>query len=1101
MFRRLWSRGILWLGALSFLVASGVSLPRLAFAATGSPVTVTLSAQPNPVTAGQPLTLTATVQPSASPTETVGCGPANSLGYYTGLSSQQQDAQVFTAPVSGILETAAVEVSPRPTAAAPISVALTDWTGSAPGAVIATGTMTGAQSGGLSLVTFSGSLPPVTQGTEYALVFSLPPGNSNSYEINFSQTPCSGDLMYGNPGSGWVNDFGSSVFSLAIASTPTGTVTFYEGTAPSLLGTAPVGPSGAATLTLPGLTTAGTVSLTASYSGDSTYAPAIGSATLTVNPGVPASLTLSGPSTGQVQQLAGPYTLTVTDVYGNPTPVASPLAVTLQASAPGVTFYSTPTSGASSATTTITIPTGETTTGFWLLADQPGPITVTAQGPTGFSGAPLAVTIQPEAPAAVTLTGPTVGPVGPRLGPYTLTVTDVYGNPSPVTSPLIVTLTASLGTTFYPAAQGGAAITTVAVYTGRATATFWLAGTEPGVTTVTAQAALGTASQAVNLVGVPTLSFAPTRSVTQDTSAPGLLVPLYLTAPPGNSGPVPVTVYGETGSPPAIVGAVYATATALTPLHTVSVNPGAMDAVYFDPGPAPAGTTLTLVAESPAGTSPPLTLTIVAPGTSSGSPPVLVSSGSGGGGGGISAGPGTGTTSSNRITTDLLPPGNTVTGPTITITAPPHAVARQTPVTLTLLTAWPTTLPALPGPVLAGFQATLGTGAGPLLQPLTVHLTVSLGPGEPLPGSPLVVTFWNPLTHHWQLVPHATTGGTPPGGLQVTFQTWHLTTFVVTTAIATPTVSRLAGATRMATAIQAAEAAFPDGAVNAVLVNAGRGGPSPDALAAAGLAGALHAPILLTPGSALDPMVLTAFQTLGTQTVYVLGGPAAISDAVVATLQAHHLTVVRAFEGATRFATARLVDQYLFQHHLTAASTVFVANGATLVDALAASPVLDQQAAPLLLVAPGQTTLSGATAAWLRGQSFQQVVVLGGPQAVSDALAQALGRATGAPVLRLGGATRTGTAVTMATHFFGTHPEGAVLAASGADGSSFVDALSAAPFAATNQVPILLTNPGSLPGSTGQYLQALTSGSPLWVLGGPQAVSPPVVTALQLLGS
>jgi len=100
---------------------------------------------------------------------------------------------------------------------------------------------------------------------------------------------------------------------------------------------------------------------------------------------------------------------------------------------------------------------------------------------------------------------------------------------------------------------------------------------------------------------------------------------------------------------------------------------------------------------------------------------------------------------------------------------------------------------------------------------------------------------------------------------------------------------------------------------------------------------------------------LAAIQALGAHSVYVVGGPAAVSPAVAQALQAAGLTEVQAFQGIDRAATAELVDLYLYRHHLTASHTVFVANGVAMVDALAASPVLYQQAAPLILVRPGQT--------------------------------------------------------------------------------------------------------------------------------------------------
>ncbi|MBX5467626.1 MAG: cell wall-binding repeat-containing protein [Firmicutes bacterium] len=469
--------------------------------------------------------------------------------------------------------------------------------------------------------------------------------------------------------------------------------------------------------------------------------------------------------------------------------------------------------------------------------------------------------------------------------------------------------------------------------------------------------------------------------------------------------------------------------------------------------------------------------------------------GGGGGGGGGSSAPAPPPSGTGTVTATISGQrGGTVSaslsnGGTLQVSVPAGAVSGLVLLTVSTTVALPQSVSAAPpGALLFAITATdpqTGDPVGPLAAPATVTVTDAALP------SPPAVVFWNPLTDAWQLLPTWTLNGTT-----LAFTTPHFTLFAVVPAADVVGVPRIAGNDRIGTAILAAEAAFPDGASAVVLANAGQGGPSPDALSAAGLAGALHAPILLTEAGSLSPAVLAAIRALHASTVYVIGGPAAISDAVVFALQQEGLTVVRQFEGADRFQTAALVDQYLAQHGLTDATTLFVANGVTMVDALAASPVLDMQAAPLALVTGATAAVPPAVRSLIQAAHIRQIVVLGGPDAVSSALQAALQALPGVTVTRIAGATRDGTAAAIAAAYF-PKAQGFVVAADGRGGGTFVDALSAGPFAGEYQLPILLTGPQALPAATASYLAQHGPWHAGWVMGGLDAVASGVAGELQ----
>ena len=86
-------------------------------------------------------------------------------------------------------------------------------------------------------------------------------------------------------------------------------------------------------------------------------------------------------------------------------------------------------------------------------------------------------------------------------------------------------------------------------------------------------------------------------------------------------------------------------------------------------------------------------------------------------------------------------------------------------------------------------------------------------------------------------------------------------------------------------------------------------GTFPDALAASALAAEIGGPILLTPGDQLDPLVAEELTRLGVTRVFLVGGTAALSDAVEQDLVDRRFDVAR-LSGADRYETsAAIADQ------------------------------------------------------------------------------------------------------------------------------------------------------------------------------------------------
>jgi len=232
----------------------------------------------------------------------------------------------------------------------------------------------------------------------------------------------------------------------------------------------------------------------------------------------------------------------------------------------------------------------------------------------------------------------------------------------------------------------------------------------------------------------------------------------------------------------------------------------------------------------------------------------------------------------------------------------------------------------------------------------------------------------------------------------------------------------ISGSDRYLTAIEACNKTFgtglmstgPDGHRTVVIAS---GENWPDALSAAGLAGAYEAPLLLTRRDALPSSVSARLATLGADKVFIVGGAAAVNDAVKNSIDAivpGSSAAVERVSGATRYETAADVAAKTLSAPGRTAwdGTAFVATGGNFPDALAAGPLAAAKGLPMYLARP--TGITAATLDAMVARNVTRVYVLGGTAAVSDATVAAL-RARGISLAdRWAGTTRYATAAAVA---------------------------------------------------------------------------------------
>lgn len=302
-------------------------------------------------------------------------------------------------------------------------------------------------------------------------------------------------------------------------------------------------------------------------------------------------------------------------------------------------------------------------------------------------------------------------------------------------------------------------------------------------------------------------------------------------------------------------------------------------------------------------------------------------------------------------------------------------------------------------------------------------------------------------------------------------------------------VSRVAGDDRIATAVEVSRNAFAAGAKTVVVASAAT---FPDALAGATLAGLYGVPVLLTGQAELDPRTAGEIDRLGATTAVMLGGPLALSAEVADDLDGQVDSVER-IAGEDRYETAAAIADAAVDLDADT-SVVYLVSGENFPDAVAISATAAATGRPLLLTRPD--VLPDATATALESLAPDQVVVVGGPVAVSDPVAQAAGQAAGGATLsRLHGPDRYATAVAVAEHAL---TEGLTLESLWvATGQQFPDALSAGPAAAATGSALLLVGTDSLADVTTTFVaDEACQIDQLLVVGGPVAVATTTLMAL-----
>ena len=165
-----------------------------------------------------------------------------------------------------------------------------------------------------------------------------------------------------------------------------------------------------------------------------------------------------------------------------------------------------------------------------------------------------------------------------------------------------------------------------------------------------------------------------------------------------------------------------------------------------------------------------------------------------------------------------------------------------------------------------------------------------------------------------------------------------------------------------------------------------------DALAGSAAAAGGRLPLLLTAPGSLPATTRAALELLGIDRVWVLGGPAAVSESVIGELRGAGVAATR-IAGADRVATAAaLADREIAELGFGSAGAVLVRGDDTGggVDALSAGVLAGTRRVPLLL-AQSPDVLGSALTTWLSNTpTAQGGSAVGGPAALTQGLLERL---------------------------------------------------------------------------------------------------------------
>lgn len=295
------------------------------------------------------------------------------------------------------------------------------------------------------------------------------------------------------------------------------------------------------------------------------------------------------------------------------------------------------------------------------------------------------------------------------------------------------------------------------------------------------------------------------------------------------------------------------------------------------------------------------------------------------------------------------------------------------------------------------------------------------------------------------------------------------------------TIKRIYGSNRYETSINIANN-FSNETVQNVIVASGNN--FPDALAGSVLSKQLNAPILLVNKSldgSQDSINYIKNHLDKSGTVYVLGGPASVSDEYISYIKSLGFNNVKRLGGKNRFDTNRVIVESM---NVEKGKPVVIVNGSNFPDALSISSIASLKGYPIML--SNASSLSEEVKGRISAIEPSTVYLIGGQGALGNNIINEIKSLVpnieDKNIVRIWGQNRYETSLSICK-YFNLSTDTAVIA----NGENFPDALSGSALAAKLQAPIILTNGKDISAQKG-YLDTTNYVNKI-ILGGSGAVS------------
>ena len=294
-------------------------------------------------------------------------------------------------------------------------------------------------------------------------------------------------------------------------------------------------------------------------------------------------------------------------------------------------------------------------------------------------------------------------------------------------------------------------------------------------------------------------------------------------------------------------------------------------------------------------------------------------------------------------------------------------------------------------------------------------------------------------------------------------------------AIGLPNINRISGRDRYETSAELSNKSFNQS--DTVILTSGE--DFPDGLTGSVLASTLEAPLLITAKNKLPEAIEKEIERLKPNTIYILGGKAAISQSVEDSLNNYKITRI---SGKGRIETAEKVAKRI--QFLSNTQQVGLAGSHTFADSLSAAALLSRDNIPLLLNGPKK--LDPVNEEFLRNNT-KSISIFGGNVHLSNELRSSL--AKDYLISSYSGKDRYQTSADIASKGFADLSTVILV-----NGINFPDSLSAGSLASDLKAPILLASKDYIDPNV---LAIAGSADNIYIIGGEGAIGQEIITKIK----